>query len=102
MKGVLLVLVCLCSIPALAQEKPQLWLYYATNLQVDKNIDAIREIWGRAAKAGYTHVMLTDSKMAKLGELGSMTKTYYDNVAKTKQIAADLKLHIVPALFNIG
>jgi hypothetical protein len=83
-------------------ETPALWLYYATNLQSDKNVDELEQIWGRAAKAGYSHVLLTDSKFARLGDLGDMTKPYMRNVNRVKQIAADLKLEVVPALFNIG
>ena len=85
-----------------AAEKPQLWLYYAVNLSVDKNIDKAEQIWGRAVKAGYTHVLLVDSKMAKLGDLGSGTAHYFKNVGRVKKIAADDHLTIVPALFNIG
>src|SRR5260221_7993302 len=68
-----LLLVWLFAASCFAQEKPQLWLYYATNLAVDKNVDQAREVWARAAAAGYDHVLLTDSKFAKLGDLGEMT-----------------------------
>jgi hypothetical protein len=98
----LLLLVCLLTLPTFAAEKPQLWLYFATNLAVDKNIDSIREIWTRAAKAGYTHVLLTDSKLAKLGDLGDNTKHYFANIERVKKIAAELKLELVPAMFDVG
>jgi adhesin HecA-like repeat protein len=81
-------------------ETPALWLYYATNLQSDKNVDELEQIWGRAAKAGYSHVLLTDSKFTRLGDLGDMTKPYMRNVNRVKQIAADLKLEIVPATLD--
>src|SRR6185436_414726 len=58
-----------------------------------------QEIWGRAAKAGYTHVLLADSKFSRLSEMDSR---YFKNVERTKRIAADLKLAIVPAVFSIG
>jgi hypothetical protein len=81
---------------------PDLWLYYPTNLQVDANVAKIREIWGRAAKSGYSKILLADSKMAKLGDLGGMEKVYAANVERVKEIAAQLKLEVVPALFHIG
>jgi hypothetical protein len=86
---------------AAAEDAPprQLWLYYSTNLLVDKNIDKLQEVWGRAAKAGYTYVQLNDSKFSRLAE---MDKRYFANVERTKKIGADLKLTLVPGLFSIG
>jgi hypothetical protein len=82
-----------------AEAPKELWLYYPINLAVDKNIDKTKETWSRAAKAGYTHVLLADSKF---GRLAMMDKHYFANVEKTKKIAADLKLTIVPAMFDVG
>jgi hypothetical protein len=101
MKNWIISLLCLLTFQAHA-DKPQLWLYYATNLAVDKNVDALRDIWTRAAKAGYTRVLLTDSKFAKLGDLGEMTGHYFGNMARAKKVAAELKLELVPAMFDIG
>ncbi len=95
-------IVCMLSAsPAVAADAAshQLWLYYPTNLLVDKNVDKIQEIWGRAAKAGYTHVLLADSKFTRLAD---MDPRYFKNVERVKKIAADLKLTIVPAMFSIG
>jgi hypothetical protein len=77
----------------------ELWLYYPTNLMVEKNIDKLEEIWTRAAKAGYTHVLLGDSKFNRLKE---MPAGYFKNVERTKQIAKKLNLTIVPAVFSVG
>jgi hypothetical protein len=82
-----------------APEKPELWLYHATNFLVDKNVDAAEQLWTRAAKAGYTKVLLADSKLAKLAD---MDKRYFKNLERAKKIAADLKIEIVPAVFHIG
>ena len=82
-----------------APEKPDLWLYYPTNFLVDKNVDAAEQMWRRAAKAGYTKILLADSKLAKLGD---MDKRYFTNLAKAKKIAADLNLEIVPCVFHVG
>ena len=78
----------------------ELWLYYPTNLLVDQNIDRLKEIWTRAAKSGYTHVLLADSKFGRLAEMEGTA--YFTNVERTKKIAADLRLKLVPALFSIG
>lgn len=92
--------VVLAALPARAAEPPrELWLYYPTNLLVPANVDAAREIWARAAKAGYTHVLLADAKFARLGQ---MDERYFANVRQVKQIAADLKLTLVPAVFSVG
>src|SRR5437773_2361570 len=75
------------------------WLYCSRNLWVDKNIDDLEALFRRAAKAGYTHALLADSKFAKLGD---MDAHYFRNVERVKQLAAELHLAIVPALFPIG
>ncbi|MDB5302009.1 MAG: hypothetical protein JWO87_3672, partial [Phycisphaerales bacterium] len=85
--------------PAGAQEKPALWLYYPTNLLVDTNIDQLEKIWKRAAAVGYSHVLLADSKFSRLDDL---PKEYFKNCQRVKQIAAELKMQIVPAVFPIG
>ena len=78
------------------------WIYSPTNLQVDANVEKMRALWTRAAKAGYTHILLTDTKLAKLCDLGDMTKPYFRNLERIKTIAADLKLELVPAIFHVG
>jgi hypothetical protein len=66
---------------------------------VDKNIDALDALLRRAARAGFTHVLLTDSKFAKLGD---MDTRYFRNLERVKTLASELHLEIVPALFPIG
>ena len=95
-----LVLCFAVTVPARAADAPkELWLYYPTNMLVEKNLDKAQEIWSRAAKAGYTHVLLADSKLSRLPTLD---KRYFNNVERAKKIAADLKLALVPALFSVG
>src|SRR5258706_1485350 len=96
--GVLLALCC-CHSTRAAESGRELWLYYPANLLVDRNIDKLQEIWTRAAAAGYTHVLLADSKFSRLN---GMDRHYFGNVERTQKIAAELKLTIVPALFPIG
>ena len=96
--GIISILFLACS-AAVAEEKPEIWLYCPTNLQVKENIEKLQELWKRAADAGYTHVLLADSKFAKLYDDPDF---YFENCRKVKQMAADLKLQIVPALFSVG
>jgi hypothetical protein len=77
----------------------ELWLYCPRNLWVDKNIDEMEQLFARASKAGYTHVLLTDSKFSKLGD---MDAHYFRNVERVKKIAATNHLEIVPAVFPVG
>jgi hypothetical protein len=94
-----LLLLLTCFAGAQTSSKPQLWLYCAQNLWVDKNVDELEALWRRAARAGYTHVLLTDSKFAKLGE---MDARYFRNIERLKSVAAEVKLEVVPALFPLG
>ena len=87
------------SFQAHAAEPLQKWMYCAQNLWVDKNIDTLEALFRRAAKAGYTHVLLTDSKFSRLQE---MDAHYFRNVERLKRVARELNLEIVPAIFPIG
>ena len=82
--------------PVRAVEK---WLYQPTNLLVDKNVDQLETLWRRAAAAGYTHVLLADSKFSRLAELDPR---YFRNIERVKAIAARLNLEVVPAIFPVG
>jgi hypothetical protein len=82
-----------------AAEALQLWVYCSQNLWVDSNIDSLETLFTRAGKAGYTHVLLSDSKF---GKLGGMDAHYFRNIERVKRAAATNHLEIVPALFSIG
>jgi hypothetical protein len=75
------------------------WVYCPQNLWVDQNITNLVALMGRASRAGYTHVLISDSKF---GHLADMDAHYFRNVGKVKQAARDLNLEIVPAVFPIG
>ncbi len=96
---VLSALLLLGSRPAFALEK---WFYVSTNLQVDQAADDLERLMERAAAAGYTHLLLADSKLARLGTLGDMIRRYTLNTERIKQAAARTKIEVVPALFHIG
>ncbi|HKD35647.1 MAG TPA: hypothetical protein VKB78_02575, partial [Pirellulales bacterium] len=105
--GVLLIAILLVvSVPALGAEDGaqahrarQLWVYCPTNLLVKENIDKLEALWRRAAKVGYSHVLVGDSKFGRLEE---MPKEYFQNVERLKKIAGELDLEIVPGVFPIG
>ena len=88
-----LMVLCL-NVQSLLSAPLQRWVYCAQNLWVDKNIDQLEALFQRAAKAGYTHVLLTDSKFSKLGD---MDARYFRNIERVKKAAADAHLEIVPA-----
>ncbi len=95
-----LALILVAVPPARALEK---WLYYPTNLLPEENIPKLEAVWRRAAAAGYTKVLLADSKFTKLEEMGGPNfPKYFPHIGQVKKIAAELKLEIVPALFSVG
>lgn len=104
MKQFLLALIVSCVVTqsSRADQKPDLYLYYPTNLLVDRNVDQIQDIWKRAADAGYSRVVLADSKLVRLGKLEGSEKHYMANVARVKAIAQRLHLQIIPAVFPVG
>lgn len=75
------------------------FVYVQMNLWVDKNLDTLEDVMRRAAKAGYTGVVLADSKFGKLGD---MDARYFRNVDRVKKLAGGLKLEIVPCVFPVG
>jgi hypothetical protein len=89
----------LLAMLAQGAEPPQLWLYCPTNLLVDANVDALGTLFVRAHQAGYTTILLQDSKFCRLGE---MWTAYFDHIAQVKKLAADQHLTIIPCICPIG
>jgi hypothetical protein len=86
--------------PLRAAEPPlERWVYCSQNLWVDKNVERLESILTRAAQAGYTHALISDSKFGKLGE---MDGRYFKNIERLKAFADRLHIELVPALFPIG
>jgi len=95
-----MVAAALLAAPRCSTAEPlELRFYLQTNLAVDKNVDDAERLLQRAAKAGYSGVLLSDFKFGKLGDMGP---NYFRNVERFKRIAAGLKLDVVPAVFPIG
>jgi hypothetical protein len=87
------------TVSATAAEKLEKWIYKSTNLLVEKNVDELAALLTRGHAAGYTHMLLADSKFSRLGD---MDARYFKNVERVKQLAAQSQIEIVPALFSIG
>lgn len=85
--------------PGPSTSSKQMWLYCPTNLLVDENVAKLDDLWRRAATAGYTHVLLADSKFCRLED---MEARYFRNVDRVKALARELKLTLVPAVMPIG
>jgi hypothetical protein len=82
--------------PARALEK---WFYVSQNLWVDKNVTNVLALMQRAAQAGYTHMLISDSKFSRLA---TMDAHYFQNINLIKQAGTNLNLEIVPAVFPVG
>ncbi len=93
-----LLLLALCA-TSVSADKIEKWIYKATNLLVDKNVADLEQLLERGEAAGYTHMLLADSKNSRLAD---MDKRYFANVDRVKVAAAKHHIEIVPALFSVG
>lgn len=75
------------------------WVYVATNLLVDKNVDDLEALMKRAAKDGFNGIALNDSKFGRLAE---MDARYFRNVDRVKRTAKEIGIEIVPGVAPIG
>jgi hypothetical protein len=80
-------------------QAPGKWIYKSTNLLVDKNVDELEALMKRGHAAGYTHMILADSKFSRLAD---MFDRYFNNVERVKKLAAQYHIEIIPALFSVG
>lgn len=101
---VFLVLALTCGAPARAADsKPAAydirWVWCMHNLQVKENADTVVRLIERAAKAGYTGVVLADYKFHVLNRVPGH---YFDNVARVRQAAVEHRIELIPAVFPIG
>ncbi len=75
------------------------WVYCSFNLQVEKSADDLCALCERAAKAGYTGILLSDYKLQILDRVPDF---YFRNAARVKAAAARAGIEIIPAVFSIG
>ena len=83
---------------AISQTKER-WVYAPSNYQVDAQADRIIALMKRAKVAGYTHFLITDSKLARVPTL---PERYFKNVARVSAAAKEVGIELVPALFGVG
>lgn len=84
---------------ASAAEPAEKWIYASKNLQVDSSVDELARLLERGKAAGYTHLLLTDSKFSRLGDV---IDRYFVNARRVRQLAEQSGIEIVPAIFSIG
>jgi hypothetical protein len=91
---------CFSSVKAELPIRLEKYIYYVVDEGLAKaNIDKLKEIWERASKAGYTKVVLKDSRFNRLS---LQSPEYFQNVKRVKKIAKALNLEIIPVVFPIG
>jgi hypothetical protein len=98
----LLALLASGSALSAAERAPQYadrWVYSMHNLQVEKSTDEVVQLVDRAAKAGYTGVVLADYK---LNILDRVPEGYFRNVARVKKAADAANIELIPLVFPIG
>lgn len=66
---------------------------------VERNVDELIGLIGRAGKCGYNGVLLADYKF---NILDRMPPNYFKNVERVRKAADDAGIEIVPAVFPIG
>jgi len=93
------VAVLLVSLYAAGAEFPERWVYISTNLATDAAVSDTISIMRQAKAAGCTHVLLSDYKF---GILSEMQPSYFKNVGRVRDAAAEMDLAIVPEIFSIG
>ncbi len=72
---------------------PERWVYVSHNFAFEKNCDEVIGWLQRAAKAGYTHVLITDCKFLRWNEV--KRPDYDNNLKRVRQACRDLKLKVV-------
>jgi hypothetical protein len=87
---------CLATVSAQSLER---WVYVPVNLLVPEQVARVETLMREAQGFGFTHILLTDSKFCRLHE---MDRRYFDHVQKIRQLADELHLRLVPAVFPVG
>src|SRR5579862_5357450 len=78
---------------------PYRWLYLGANLASEQSLQRTEALMHRAAKAGYTGIVLTDYNLHHLATVGA---SYFAHAEQMKALAKELHLEIIPCMFSIG
>jgi len=98
---ILTVLLATASAPGEQTKLPlrHLWVYVRTNLLTDENVEATLSVADRAAAAGYTGIVLADSKFMRWDNLPAK---YLRNVRNVRQGIRRRKLDCIASVCPIG
>ncbi len=75
------------------------WVYAPVNFLVPTEIERLEKLMREAKSLSYSHFLITDSKFCRLHEVD---KKYFHHVARIRQLAKELDLKLVPAVFPVG
>jgi hypothetical protein len=75
------------------------WVYSPLDLAEKKNVDKLIGLMDRAAKVGFRTFLLEDPNF---GRLPLMDDVYFSYLERIKAAAAERKIDLVPAMFQIG
>ncbi|MBI3856569.1 MAG: hypothetical protein HY293_12850 [Planctomycetes bacterium] len=75
------------------------WVYFPLDLAEKKNVDKLIGLMDRAAKIGFSTFLLEDPNF---GRLPLMDDVYFGYLERIKAAAAERKIDLVPAMFQIG
>ncbi len=90
--GLLSLLLCF------AVQAKELWIYCPANLLVLEEVERVEQLMTRASSAGYTHMLLTDSKFSRLDE---MSERYFQNIKRVRSLADKMRIKIVPLYIQL-
>ncbi|MCC6969042.1 MAG: hypothetical protein IT434_02375 [Phycisphaerales bacterium] len=82
-----------------ASPPPHRFAYVSANLLVDEEVDRVEGLITRAAAAGYTGVVLADSKFCRLAD---MDERYFARARRIRTAAESHHVAIVPCVFPLG
>src|SRR5215831_5251742 len=75
------------------------WVYYPLDLSQKGNVDKLIGLFDRASKVGFTTFLLEDPNF---GHLRLMDDVYFGYLERIKAAAAERKIDLVPAMFQLG
>ncbi len=84
-----------------ARDWQKRWVYIASNLYVDENVQKIEDVLRRARQAGYTGVLFSDTKTL-MWPLLPEPERWRKNAAKVRATATKLGLELVACVFPFG
>jgi hypothetical protein len=75
------------------------WLFVMRSMRTSEDVERTIALFPRAAKDGYTAVVLSDGNFYSLG---SADPTFADNIKRLQKAAADNGLDLIPGVMAIG